>query len=120
MSFLESFKQVKHDFLQILYKLLICLAYTFFINGMKVNFSTSQIITIFELTEPELVIFHSRSLIFIKYLLPALSSLLPFKHLLPVYLMYKQMFALLQFSHKGLLTAFKIRRKSPNMVLLNC
>lgn len=120
MGFLKSFKQVKHEFLQILYTPLICLANTFFINGMKVNFSPSQIITIFKLTEPKLVRVHSRSLIFTKYLPPALSSLLPFQHLLPVYLMYKHMFALLHFSHKGLLTAFKIRRKSPTMVLLNC
>ena len=68
---------------------------------MKVNFHPSQIITIFKLTEPELMRVHSRSLIFAKYLPPALTLLLPFQHLWPVYLMYKHMFALLWFSHKG-------------------
>lgn len=77
---------------------------------MNINFSPSQIITIFKLTEPELVRVYSRSLIFTKYLHPALSSLLPFQHLLPVYLMHKHVFILLQFSHKGLLTASEIEK----------
>lgn len=47
MGLLKSFKQIKHAFLQILYTLLICLADSF------INFSPSQIITIFKLTEPK-------------------------------------------------------------------
>lgn len=97
MGLFKSFKQVKHSFLQILYTLLICLSDSFFINGMEVNFSPSQIITIFKLTEPELMRVQSRSLIFTNYLPPALSSLLPFQHLWPIC-----MFVLLWFSHKGL------------------
>jgi hypothetical protein len=121
MGLLKSFKQVKYAFLPaILYTLLICSADSFFINVMKVNFSPSQIITIFKLTEPELMRVHCRSLIFTKYLPPAWSLLLTFQHLLPVYLMYKHMFALLQFSLKRLLTTFKISRKSLTVSLLSC
>lgn len=80
---------------------------------MKVNFSPSQIITIFKLTEPELMRVHSRSLIFTKYLPPVWSSLLLFQHLLPVYLMYKHMFALLQFSHKKSSDCLQNKKERP-------
>lgn len=80
----------------------MCLVDAFFINAMKVNFSPSQITTTFKRTKPKLMRVHSTSLIFTKYLPPIWNSLVLPQHLLTIYLMYKHMFALLQFSYERL------------------
>lgn len=91
----------------------MCLADAFFINTMKVNFSPSQITTIFKWTEPQLMRVPSTSLIFTKYL-PLVWSwpVLP-QHLLTIYLMYKQMSALFLFSYNRRLSTFKIKKRKP-------
>lgn len=98
---------------------IMCLAVAFFINAMKVNFSPSQITTIFKRTKIELMRVHFTSLIFTKYLPPIWNSLVLPQHLLTIWFMYKHMFSVLQFSYKRLWPPLKIR-KVLNVARLNC
>lgn len=55
----------------------------------------------------------STSLIFTKYLPLVWSSLVLPQHLLTIYLMYKQMFALFLFSYNRCLSTFKTKKRKP-------